>query len=82
MADNIKCTHCGNKRPALGFAPFPNALGQRIATEICQPCWSEWLQKQTQILHLTITGWISRTPMRRTSCSTTSRAFYLAMHRN
>jgi Fe-S cluster biosynthesis and repair protein YggX len=51
MADTIKCKHCGEKRTALGFAPFPNALGQRIATEICQPCWSEWLQKQTQIIN-------------------------------
>jgi Fe-S cluster biosynthesis and repair protein YggX len=51
MADNIKCTHCGEKRPGLGFAPFPNALGQRIASEICQPCWSGWLQKQTQIIN-------------------------------
>jgi Fe-S cluster biosynthesis and repair protein YggX len=51
MADTIKCTHCGEKRPALGFAPFPNALGQRIAAEICQPCWSGWLQKQTQIIN-------------------------------
>ena len=51
MADTIKCTHCGQKRPALGFAPFPNALGQRIAAEICQPCWSGWLQKQTQIIN-------------------------------
>jgi Fe-S cluster biosynthesis and repair protein YggX len=51
MADNIKCTHCGEKRPALGFAPFPNELGQRIAAEICQPCWRDWLQKQTQIIN-------------------------------
>jgi len=51
MADTIKCTHCGEKRPALSFAPFPNALGQRIAAEICQPCWNEWLQKQTQIIN-------------------------------
>lgn len=51
MADNIKCSHCGEKRPAIGFAPFPNALGQRIATEICQTCWSGWLQKQTQIIN-------------------------------
>jgi Fe-S cluster biosynthesis and repair protein YggX len=50
MADDIKCTHCGEKRPGLGFAPFPNALGQRIAAEICQPCWRDWLQKQTQII--------------------------------
>ncbi len=51
MAETIKCKHCGEKRPAVGFSPFPNELGQRIATEICQPCWSGWLQKQTQIIN-------------------------------
>ena len=51
MAETIKCKHCGEKRPALGFAPFPNELGQRLANEICQPCWSGWLQKQTQIIN-------------------------------
>ena len=51
MPDNIKCTHCGEKRQGLAFAPFPNALGQRIAAEICQRCWSDWLQKQTQIIN-------------------------------
>ena len=51
MPENIRCTHCGENRPGLGFAPFPNALGQRIAAEICQPCWSDWLQKQTQIIN-------------------------------
>ena len=51
MPDKIKCTHCGEKRPGLAFAPFPNELGQRIAAEICQPCWNGWLQKQTQIIN-------------------------------
>src|SRR5690349_22599147 len=51
MPDTIKCTHCGEKRAGLAFAPFPNELGQRIAAEICQRCWSEWLQKQTQIIN-------------------------------
>jgi Fe-S cluster biosynthesis and repair protein YggX len=51
MAETIKCKHCSEKRPAIGFAPFPNELGQRIATEICQPCWSAWLQKQSQIIN-------------------------------
>jgi Fe-S cluster biosynthesis and repair protein YggX len=51
MAENIKCTHCGENRPGLAFAPFPNALGQRIAAEICQQCWTDWLQKQTQIIN-------------------------------
>ena len=47
----VKCKHCGEKRPALSFAPLPNELGQKIAAEICQPCWSGWLQKQTQIIN-------------------------------
>jgi Fe-S cluster biosynthesis and repair protein YggX len=51
MADVIKCKHCGEKRAPLGFPPLPNELGQRIANEICQVCWSEWLQKQTQIIN-------------------------------
>jgi Fe-S cluster biosynthesis and repair protein YggX len=51
MADEIKCQHCGERRAPLGFAPFPNELGQRIATEICQVCWREWLQKQVQVIN-------------------------------
>ena len=51
MAETIKCVHCGENRPAIGFAPFPNELGQRIANEICHPCWAGWLQKQTQIIN-------------------------------
>jgi Fe-S cluster biosynthesis and repair protein YggX len=51
MSETITCKHCGEKRPPLGFAPLPNELGQRIAREICQPCWAGWLQKQTQIIN-------------------------------
>ena len=47
----VKCTHCGEKRQGIAFAPFPNELGQKIAREICQTCWSGWLQKQTQIIN-------------------------------
>ncbi len=51
MSDTIKCKRCGQARPALGYAPIPTELGQRIGTEICQPCWKEWLQKQNQIIN-------------------------------
>ena len=51
MSENIKCARCGQKRPALGYAPIPTELGQKIGTEICQPCWAEWLQKQQQIIN-------------------------------
>ncbi len=51
MADEIKCKHCGERRAPLGFAPLPTELGQRVGAEICQVCWRDWLQKQTQIIN-------------------------------
>ncbi|MEJ7577052.1 MAG: oxidative damage protection protein [Pyrinomonadaceae bacterium] len=51
MAETIKCKRCGQQRPALGYAPVPTELGQKIGTEICQPCWSEWLGKQTMLIN-------------------------------
>ena len=46
MAEEIKCARCGQKRPALGYAPFPNEVGQQIGSQVCQPCWAEWLQQR------------------------------------
>lgn len=51
MPDEIKCARCGERRAALGYAPYPNELGQRIGGEICQKCWGEWLQKQQMIIN-------------------------------
>ncbi len=51
MPEEIKCARCGNKRPALGFAPVPTELGQKIAAEVCQPCWAEWLKTQTMLIN-------------------------------
>ena len=51
MSDSIKCARCGQKRPPLGFAPLPTELGQKVAQEVCQPCWAEWLQAQTRIIN-------------------------------
>ncbi len=51
MSEQKKCARCEQERPPLGYAPFPNEMGQRIGTEICQPCWAEWLQKQNMIIN-------------------------------
>ncbi len=51
MPDEIKCARCGQKRAPLGYSPLPTELGQKIATDVCQPCWSEWLQTQTRIIN-------------------------------
>src|SRR5256714_7241884 len=50
MAEQIKCARCGEKREALGYAPFPNEVGQRIGSEICQQCWKEWLPRPKMII--------------------------------
>src|SRR2546423_15493452 len=50
MAEQIKCARCGEKREALGYAPFPNEVGQRIGSEICQQCWEEWLPRRSMVI--------------------------------
>lgn len=52
FADNkFKCARCGQKNAALGYAPIPTELGQKIGAEICGECWKEWLQKQKQLIN-------------------------------
>jgi Fe-S cluster biosynthesis and repair protein YggX len=51
FGNNFKCARCGRKNAPLGYAPFPNEIGQRVATEICGDCWREWLQKQQQLIN-------------------------------
>ena len=51
MPEEITCKRCGQKRPALGYAPIPTELGQQVGAEVCQPCWAEWLQKQNMLIN-------------------------------
>lgn len=50
-SDSFKCARCGKKSAAIGYAPVPTELGQRIGAECCQDCWKEWLQKQNQLIN-------------------------------
>ncbi|MCC6451685.1 MAG: oxidative damage protection protein [Acidobacteria bacterium] len=50
-SDKFKCTKCGQKGEPLGYAPFPNEDGERVAKEICQNCWKEWQKKQMQLIN-------------------------------
>lgn len=50
-SDKFKCTRCGGKGDALGYAPIPTELGQKIGTEICKDCWTEWQEKQKQLIN-------------------------------
>lgn len=48
---DIQCARCAVKRPQVEEPPFPDELGQRIHAQICQVCWSEWLQRQMQLIN-------------------------------
>jgi len=50
MAD-VTCVRCGQTKPGLAFAPFNNELGKRLHAEVCQDCWSVWLQRQTALIN-------------------------------
>jgi len=35
----------------MAAPPFKDELGARIHQEICNVCWSEWLQRQMQLIN-------------------------------
>lgn len=49
--DKFECGRCGRKADPLGVSPIPTKLGERIGNGICKHCWSEWLEKQKQIIN-------------------------------
>jgi len=49
--ETIQCRRCGEGRPKLARAPFRTELGERIRSEICTDCWTEWLQHQTLLIN-------------------------------
>ncbi len=49
--DTIRCIRCKKDAPQLPKPPFRNDIGERVHKEICQGCWSEWLQHQTLLIN-------------------------------
>ena len=48
----IRCARCERDAvAALGSAPFPDELGQRIAREICRECWEAWKHHQMLLIN-------------------------------
>jgi Fe-S cluster biosynthesis and repair protein YggX len=47
----ITCARCGQRRAGFEKAPFPGAIGARVAAEICQECWGQWLRQQTMLIN-------------------------------
>ena len=49
--DKFECARCGQNNEALGYAPIPTELGEKIGTTTCKECWAEWLEKQKQVIN-------------------------------
>ncbi|MBT8395554.1 MAG: oxidative damage protection protein [Gemmatimonadetes bacterium] len=49
--DTIQCSRCKKDAPKLDKAPFRNAIGERVHEQICQDCWSDWLEHQTLLIN-------------------------------
>ena len=53
MPATVTCVRCGQtragfERPPLGVA---GAAGARVAEEVCQQCWTDWLKQQTMLIN-------------------------------
>jgi Fe-S cluster biosynthesis and repair protein YggX len=42
---------CDKDAPKLEKPPFRNPVGERVHEEICQDCWSDWLEHQTLLIN-------------------------------
>ncbi len=51
MPETVTCVRCGQTREGFERQPFPGAIGARVADEICQQCWADWLKQQTMLIN-------------------------------
>ncbi|MFQ5889096.1 MAG: oxidative damage protection protein [Gemmatimonadota bacterium] len=46
------CARCGRSDvEPLGMKPFPNELGERLATAVCGECWEAWKKHQMLLIN-------------------------------
>lgn len=45
------CAKLKQEAPALGKAPFPGDLGEKIKQHISKPAWDLWLSHQTMLIN-------------------------------
>lgn len=51
MSRTVFCHKHQREVAALPFIPWPGELGKRIAAQIGQPAWQEWLAHQTMLIN-------------------------------
>lgn len=50
MAD-VVCSRCGKEKPALGEAPLPSELGEKVLSQTCSECWQAWVSQQLMLMN-------------------------------
>ena len=52
MITESHCKRCGQQGPPIaGRIPFRSPLNEQVRTDVCQPCWSEWLEMQIKVIN-------------------------------
>ncbi len=53
MPATVTCVRCGQTRDGFERPPVGDAgaAGARIAAEVCQQCWADWLKQQTMLIN-------------------------------
>ena len=53
MPATVTCVRCGQTRDGFERPPVGTAgpAGARIAEQVCQQCWADWLKQQTMLIN-------------------------------
>ncbi len=51
MTDKVHCVVTGKEGEALGYAPYPGELGERIEAQVSKEGWDRWLAHQTMLIN-------------------------------
>ncbi len=47
----FRCSRCGKPHGQLAKVPFKGILGAKIAANVCQSCWREWIGMGTKVIN-------------------------------
>lgn len=47
----VECVRCGRTAPAATDVGYGGELGEEIAAQICDSCWSEWLRVEVMVIN-------------------------------
>lgn len=51
MADQLRCTRCGETKPGLDAPPLPGEPGRLVHRGTCRDCWQAWLRAQVILIN-------------------------------